>query len=262
MKELIEDDYVGIVRRLRGDLLVEDAADERNPFNWQFSSESAGGGPILNLAYHLIDSARFLIGEIKAVCAQSVQFVGERPVDESSGGAGESADPEAGGVGSYGSSPTATVDVEDAGAALVEFADGARGILEVSRVATGSWHENRIEVNGSRGAVSWSVQRIDEFVAYTLRDDRETRGVRRVLVNSWHTGASNLLLCGGATSGIGWLGPIVAMWKNVIDGLAADAPIAASFQDGVRANSVVDAIYTSSASGGKRTHVQGGVLMT
>jgi len=136
---------LGEIRSLRASFLLDYAADPDVPLLWRFRREMAGGGIAIDTGYHLVDCARFLVGEIAAVQALSRTFIGERPLP------GHDA------VGNRGSRAAAgsqmgTVDVEDAAAALLTFESGAYGVLETSRVTIGKRLSLRIEVYGSLGS--------------------------------------------------------------------------------------------------------------
>ena len=115
------------------------------------------------------------------------------------------------------------VDVEDAAAALVTFANGAYGVLETSRVAIGKRVSLQLEVYGSRGSADWDLERPDEF-RVCLPGDVTTFGFRRVLVNPWHPGAAELLIAGTDGTSIGWLGQECAMWAEFISAIAEGRP--------------------------------------
>src|SRR5690606_14562909 len=86
------------------------------PMIWRLQKETAGSGALGDLGAHIIDLARYLVGEINSVSAMTKTFIPERPAAD-------------GGMGK--------VDVDDAFAAVVEFDNGALGTLEATRFAAG-----------------------------------------------------------------------------------------------------------------------------
>jgi predicted dehydrogenase len=56
-----------------------------------------------------------------------------------------------------------SVENEDYVSCIVRFENGARGTLENSRTSIGPHVRNSFEVNGSRGALSWNFQRLNEL---------------------------------------------------------------------------------------------------
>ena len=255
--ELIRDGQLGTIRHIRASFMLDYAADPDVPLLWRFRKDLAGGGIAIDAGYHLVDCARFLVGEIVTIQALSETFVTERArpgagATGNRGGADSGAT--AGGGGSTGAvaRTIGPVDVEDAAAALVTFENGAYGVLETSRVAIGRRVSLQIEVYGSLGSADWDLERPDEF-RVCLPGDPFTFGFRRVLVNPGHPGAAELLIAGTDGTSIGWLGQECAMWAEFMAAIAEGRPGTADFTDGVRDGAVIDALYASAASGARIT---------
>jgi len=243
--QLIRDGELGTIRSFRASFMLDYGADPEVPLLWRFRRQLAGGGIAIDTGYHVVDCARFLIGEITSIQAVSETFISERPLP------GADAIGNRGG-GSAGEVPRGSgpVDVEDAAAALVTFDNGAYGVLETSRVAIGKRVSLTIEVYGSRGSADWDLERPDEF-RVCLPGDAFTFGFRRVLVNATHPGAAELLVAGTDGTSIGWLGQECAMWAEFLDAIADGRPGSADFADGVRDSAVIDALYAAAASGSR-----------
>lgn len=242
---LIRDGELGVIRSIRASFMLDYAADPDVPLLWRFRKAFAGGGIAIDTGYHLVDCARFLVGEIETVQALSATFIAERalPGADAVGNRG-------GGSAGAGTRETGAVDVEDAAAALVTFGSGAYGVLETSRVAIGKRISLQIEVYGSRGSADWDLERPDEF-RVCLPGDPFTFGFRRVLVNAEHPGAAALLMAGTDGTSLGWLGQECAMWTEFLDAIAEGRPATADFSDGVRDSAVIDALYAAAASGAR-----------
>jgi predicted dehydrogenase len=248
MAKLIQDGELGAIRSMRASFMLDYAADPDVPLLWRFRKSMAGGGIAIDTGYHLVDLARFLVGEIDHVQALSATYIEERalPGSDAVGNRG-------GTTAVAGERKVGIVDVEDAVAALLGFSGGAYGVLETSRVAIGKRLSLQIEVYGDRGSADWDLERPDEFRA-CLPGDSSTFGFRRVLVNSGHPGAAELLIGGTDGTSIGWLGQECAMWAEFLSAIAEGRPGTADFSDGVRDSAVIDALYASAASG-TRTRV-------
>jgi predicted dehydrogenase len=244
IRALVERGDLGEVRSLEASFMLDYAADPDVPLLWRFQRSVAGGGIAIDTGYHLVDCARFLVGEIEAVQALTVTAIGERPLPGADaignrGGGQRSAD-----------GPRGVVDVEDAAAALLTFGGGAYGMLETSRVAIGRRVSLRLDVFGSLGSAGWDLERPDEF-RVCLPGDAETFGYRRVLVNATHPGATELLAGGTDGTGIGWLGQGCVMWSEFLTAIHEGRGAHADFEDGVRDNAVIDAIYASARTGAR-----------
>ncbi|MGH2460669.1 MAG: Gfo/Idh/MocA family protein, partial [Chloroflexota bacterium] len=134
-RELIEQGALGQIYHFRARYLQEWIADPSFPMVWRLNQSVAGSGALGDLGAHIVDLARFLIGEPRAVNGLTRTFVKERPIEA-------------------GSDRTGTVDVDDAFVALVDFENGALGTLEATRFATGRKNHNTFEINGSKGSIS------------------------------------------------------------------------------------------------------------
>jgi predicted dehydrogenase len=243
MRELIARGEIGEIRHFRGTFFLDYGSDPEVPLLWRFRKALAGGGLAADTGYHLIDTARFLVDEIESLVGMTARFIHERPLATV-----DVYDASRANLRSEAAKETGPVDVEDAAAALVRFANGAYGVLETSRIATGRRLAMRIEVYGSKGSLDWDLERTDEFQV-CLSGDPYTFGFRRVLVNTNHPGGKELLIGVGDGTGIGWLGQQSAMWAEFLTALGEGRATSANFVDGVRANAVLDAWYASAESG-------------
>jgi predicted dehydrogenase len=215
-RELIEAGELGDLRHFRGRYLQDwgDTTDEI----WRFDRETAGSGALGDLATHVIDLARYLVGEIEAVGGFLRTFVPGREVD-------------------------------DAVEATVEFESGAVGTLEATRLALGRRNSFQWEINGTKGSVYFDMERLNELQVFRSDGDR-ARGFRNVLVTEtdhpfwehwWPPGHI-----------IGWGETFVHELHHFLAAIADGtdvAPHAATFEDGYRAAEVADAIVRSSESG-------------
>jgi predicted dehydrogenase len=145
------------VRLFRATWLSDEFVDPSIPFDWRFARAS-GGTTIADLGSHLVDLASLMVGPVASVCADSVTFVGERPAP----------------------SGPRPVEVDDASSALLRFASGARGTLEVARVAPRRPCDFVVEVNGDRGTAVFDYARLNELWVGSSDDDPRLYGLRRV----------------------------------------------------------------------------------
>jgi predicted dehydrogenase len=110
--------------------------DPSRPISWRLRREIAGGGAMLDLGLHLIDTARFLLGNGRLERSAARTVVGERPAAD--GG-------------------TASVDVDDW--AWAELAHGdTRVTIEASRIAYGA-EGTPLELYGSEGSLVADLRR-------------------------------------------------------------------------------------------------------
>ena len=157
-RQLIDDGALGPVRTYRGRFLADYAADPSVSRSWRFVRSEAGTGVLGDLMTHVIDQALLLCGPIDAVVADEATFVTERP-QPTGDMAGHFARAEG--------APMAPVENEDHLGALVRFTSGARGTLEAGRAVVGRHVQVGFELEGTRAALGWTFQRMNELQVAT-----------------------------------------------------------------------------------------------
>jgi predicted dehydrogenase len=225
-RELLEAGELGEIHHFRARYLQDWMADPRLPKVWRLDREQAGSGALGDVGTHMIDLARYLVGEVTAVSALTRTFVSDRP-----GG---------------------HVDVDDAFAAAIELAGGVVGTLEASRFCPGRGNALSFEVNGAKGSLAFELERLNELELHLAGSTPGARaqGFRRVLVTDpghpfaeWWWPPGHL---------IGWEHTFVHEIHHLLRAIRDDgqvAPHGATFADGYRAAEVCDAILTSAAEG-------------
>jgi predicted dehydrogenase len=169
-KEIIASGELGEITHYRGFFLADYASDPNGALTWRYKREYGGLGVLGDIMPHSVDMAQNLLGPIESVSAQRDTFIRERPEVPMGMGTGHFA---------VEGGEMAPVENEDYVSSLVRFADGARGTLENSRVCVGPHVRMSFEVNGSRGALSWDFQRLNELELYRA-DATGERGYRTV----------------------------------------------------------------------------------
>lgn len=169
-RELIAAGELGEITHYRGYFLADYAADPNGALTWRYKLDGAGLGVLGDIMPHTVDMAQNLLGPIESVSAEKEIFIRERPEVPEGMGTGHFV-VEGGELG--------TVENEDYAGSLVRFENGARGTLENSRTCIGPHVRNSFEVNGTRGALSWNFQRLNELELYRT-DSTGDRGYRTV----------------------------------------------------------------------------------
>ena len=160
-KQLIDQGRLGRIYHWRGSYLQDWIMDPNFPVTWHLKKECAGGGPLYDLSSHSIDLARYLVGEPVAVTAVNKTFIQERPA----AGVGAATFSAGTGVDKTNMIP---IEVDDASVAIIEFENGAIGTVETSRFATGRKNYNTFEIYGSKGALCFNLERMNELQAPSL----------------------------------------------------------------------------------------------
>jgi predicted dehydrogenase len=211
-RELLEAGDLGDVVHFRARYL-QSWGWEADEGVWRFDPAQAGTGAIGDLGTHIIDIARYLVGEIVAVSAQVRTFVPDRRVD-------------------------------DHFVATIEFENGIVGTLEASRLARGRINSNAFEVNGSKGSIAFDVERLNEL------EVGDATGFRRILVTEPEHPFMRFWWPPGHI--VGWGDTFVHELAHMLEAIAGEhavAPHGATFEDGYRCSEVTEAILRSSESG-------------
>jgi predicted dehydrogenase len=158
MKRMIDEGAVGEPLLWRSIWLGDEFSDPSTPYDWRFD-KPFGGSTILDLGAHTVDIARWMLGEVEAVTAQSATFVTQRRNANGS---------------------TTPVTVDDASAALARFAGGQRGIFEFAKVCVGRPTDFTLEVNGREGTLAWDFAHLNELWFGSATDKPSEYGMRRI----------------------------------------------------------------------------------
>jgi predicted dehydrogenase len=176
-RALIRAGEIGAVNHYRGVFLADYANRPDGAASWRFLRAEAGSGALGDLMAHVVDMAHYLVGPIERLSGRTATMIERRPRLPS-------------GEGSHFSRVAATelVDVEneDWAAALFEFEGGTVGSLEASRVIVGPRVRFRFEVHGTRGALAWELERMNELERAQLPEDGGDEGYMTVLAGAEH----------------------------------------------------------------------------
>ncbi|MDX3382191.1 Gfo/Idh/MocA family oxidoreductase [Streptomyces niveiscabiei] len=236
-RDLIASGGLGDVTHARVRLFSDYAAHPDGALTWRYERERGGSGVLGDLASHGADLARFLLGDIVSLTADTAVFVPERarPTGATSGHALASG-------GALG-----PVENEDYVNCLLRFASGARGVLEACRVSVGEQNNYGFEIHGTKGAVLWDFRRMNEL-RVSVGTSYQDQPVSTVYVGpgdgefaAFQPGAANAM-------GYDDLKVIEAyrFLRSVAEGTAYGTTLA----DAVRSAAVLDAMARSAESRG------------
>lgn len=231
-KRMIEAGAIGEVRHFRATYLQDWLVDPQFPMNWRMRKETAGSGALADLGAHMVDLARFLVGEVSEVVGDIKTFITERPAEGTSDGLTATA-----GVG------TEAVTVDDSAMFLARFTKGALGTFEATRVAPGRKNFNRVEINGSLGSIAWCFEDLNVLEYFSTQDPGAAQGFRRIIATEGeHPYAGHWWPPGHM---LGYDHTFVhAVW-DLLQGIAKDKNPTPSFLDGARCVAVLEAVEQS-----------------
>lgn len=130
--------------------------------DWRFVNEYAGCGVIGDLGVHLIDMARYLVGEFKSVYATTEIVVKQRQKLDSD----EYAD----------------VETEDLASFMAKLENDVKANFLISRCAIGNDNTIKFEIFGTEGVLQFNLNNPDELTVCIGDVDRETDCLHTVKV--------------------------------------------------------------------------------
>lgn len=226
-RQMIEAGKIGKVYHFNAVYLQDWLVDPNSAFSWRGDARLAGSGAHGDLNAHIIDLARYLVGDVAAVSAAQETFVKERPL---TGGQGK-----------------AKVTVDDAMLFMARFQNGGLGSFMATRFATGRKNMLRLEIFGSEGALNFNLERLNELEYYSRSDEGKLQGFRTILVTEpdhpyidrwWPAGHI-----------IGWEHSFTHEIGDFLLAVANNTPVYPDFFDGLRCQQVLDAAGASALSG-------------
>jgi predicted dehydrogenase len=224
MKRMIDEGAVGKVQLWRGCWLSDEFVDPQIPFDWRFERKM-GGTTIADLGSHMIDIALWMVGEVSEVSAQSATFVPERTNPEKPGA-------------------KRSVEIDDASSALMNFANGCRGVLEMARTCVRRPCDFTVEVNGTKGTLRFDYARLNELLYGDAGDAANLYGMRRIRAeHPTHPYAANWWPIG---QGVGYGSSFVNQFADLLEAWPK-GPWDPDFRQGLAVQGVCDAIERAAA---------------
>lgn len=176
-RKLILAGELGDLNHYRGVFLAAYANRPDTAASWRFLRADAGSGALGDLMAHVVDMAHYIVGPIESVSGRTATMITHRPRLPV-------------GRGTHFSRLSTTdlveVENEDWAAAMLQFGGGTFGTLEASRVIVGPQVRMRFEVHGTRGALAWELERMNELELFQTREDGADEGYMTVLAGVNH----------------------------------------------------------------------------
>jgi predicted dehydrogenase len=145
-KQMIEGGELGRIVSFQGEFSEDFMGDGLSPWSWR-CEEAHAGGALADLGSHLLAMARYLLGDVDAVCADSQTVHPQRPA-------------------THGSEEQRPINIDDQTYALLRFANGARGTFGSSWLKHGYKNHLSFEIGGTEGTLSFDQERLNELRLY------------------------------------------------------------------------------------------------
>ena len=216
-RRLVEAGRIGRPIFLRAEHTEDFAGTEETPATWR--STGRAHGAMGDLAPHPINLARALMGPVAAVSAVIETVL-----------------------------PKHAAPNDDQAQMMLRFASGATGHLMASRVAQGRKMGYAYEVHGTRGAIRFDGEDQNALQLYVAEGPEAERGFRHLLMGPAHPDYRPF--CEGPGHGTGYLAQIVIEARDFLRAIETGEAVWPTFREGLEVARVVEAAWTSSATGG------------
>ena len=133
-KAIIEEGFLGQIINFDAQLLHSSYLNPERPINWRLEKEKSGGGALLDLGIHMVDTIRFILGEIKSLQAVTKTIFKERYENEDK-------------------NKKSKVNVDDWGKISVELENDIYGTIESSKVSFNPKKDFVLVIYGTKGMI-------------------------------------------------------------------------------------------------------------
>jgi predicted dehydrogenase len=235
-RELVDAGEIGTINLFRGTFDQDFMSDPGVPFSWRQDKSIAGSGALGDMASHTLSFSQYLVGDIEEVCGMTGTFIKERAVAVSGSGHGAKA--------SAGASRR-RVENDDMCQFLVRYRSGAMGCVEASRIGTGRKLWLTYEIQGSKGALYYTQERMNELQLYRHTDRSAERGYKTIFIGPDHPNYAAFFPIAGI--GLGYNDQKIVEGHDLVTAIASGQKAFPDFRFGLEINRVVDAVLRSVA---------------
>lgn len=219
-QKMIAEGALGQIYHFHMDYLHTGYQNPQRPMSWRLRRAQSGGGALVDLGAHVIDMARYLLGDFESVRATTRTYITERPA-------------------SANSTERERVDVDDAAWLDAKMQNGAQGTLFVTRFATGAVDDMNIQIYGERGTLKFSLQDGNVLQFFDATANASTQGWTRIPTGTQYQGA----VVPPPRSILGWNRTHAENIFQFLRAIVENKPFAPNAKDGLRVHEIIDAAY-------------------
>lgn len=232
-RDMIASGELGEITGFRGIHAEDYMHDPAGPWTWRIDP-SGGPGVIADLGSHIIGMARFLLGPIASVNADVETVIKQRPKV-------------------LGSNEMVPVLVDDIARILLRFDKGFGGSIEANWMKTGRNMQLSFEIEGSKGAIAFTQERLNELKFYKAGGNLRDKGFTTVESGPQHPPYGGFCVAGGHQLGFNDLKTIEM--AEFLGGIATGKSAGPDFREAYEIQKVVEAAIASSKAGAARVKV-------
>ncbi|HEY9526891.1 MAG TPA: Gfo/Idh/MocA family oxidoreductase, partial [Anaerolineales bacterium] len=194
----------------------------------------AGTGALGDLGSHTIAFAQFLVGNIVEVCGLNATKIKERVVPVAGSGYAAKAERDA---------AKRSVENEDIMEFLIRFEGGAIGTIGTSRIGMGRKLGLTYEIQGTKGSLFYTQERMNEIKLYRHSDPDREKGYKTIYIGPEHPGYKAFF--GLAGIGLGYNDQKIIEAHDLITAVALNQPVQPDVRFAYRVNKIIDAVDIS-----------------
>ena len=235
-KEIIDNGEIGEIKMFKGCQHVDMFGDPLAPYMWRANGDLAPTGIVGDTGSHVFSFMEFLVGRVSSLIADNFVVTDKRPVVAGA---------------AFGDDNTLTGDEDwadvtnpDGSNILCTFANGARGLVDFSRVATGRKFMQTYEIYGTKGSLSYTYDEVSRLRFYSNDDKVGRRGYRAIDVGPEHETYKAFLPL--PNFGLGYNESKIIEAAEVVRSITTNQPMWPTFETGHHICQIVDACMASS----------------
>jgi predicted dehydrogenase len=232
---LLKNKVIGELQFLKVEYYHSRYLNPEVPISWRLEKESSGGGALVDLGSHLIDLSRFLLGEIESLTAWTKTFVNSRKTKTGS---------------------LKKVDVDDWAMLILNFASGAKGTLEASRVSPGN-EGFRFHIFGNQGAIYLDSNQIDKVQLFDQTPKEIEISEEMIAGDQFLNRLLDLHPGSKLSQGMMvdfHLLSLIFFFNSIVN--KESTPGVPTFKDGYQAQKIIEYAYQSAADDGKKIEIE------
>jgi len=222
---LLQQGAIGEVNHMRIEMDEDFMADPDALFYWK-SEASSGYGAIDDFGVHPLSLITTLLGPVERVMANMSKPYADRPLKN--GG-------------------RRMVETYDIATVLIELANGASGLIALSRTAWGRKGRIAVQIFGSRGSIAYDQERLNEVQLYLTGDKPAEQGFRTILTGPLHPPYDRFVPAAGHSLGFNDLKVIEC--HELLGAIAGKKTPVIDFEQGLEIERTVHAMARSHHEG-------------
>ena len=234
-KEIIDSGEIGEIKMFKGSQHVDSFGDPAAPWMWRADGNLAPTGIVGDTGSHVFSIVDRLVGRVERLIADCRILTTHRPKVEGFQYGGS--------VSLTGDEEMAEVTNTDAANVMLHFENGAMGLIDFSRCATGRKFVQTYEISGTKGSLAYNYDEIGRLMFYSGADATGRQGFRSIDVGPERPNYAAFLPL--PNFGLGYNETKYIEASEVIESVTTGKPAWPTFEAGHHIAQIVDACFES-----------------